>query len=133
MSSAPFLFVYGTLMSICPRSRYSRLLAQEAELVGSALIPGRLYAWKRHPALRPAQSAADQAAGELYRLPRPSKTLAVLDSYEGTDYIRVRTRATLASGRSVQCWTYVYVHAMPRARQIPSGEWRPGESGYLRG
>ncbi|MEI9813390.1 MAG: gamma-glutamylcyclotransferase family protein [Acidobacteriota bacterium] len=71
MSSAPHLFVYGTLQSWCLNNRYARYLASQADLVGPARIQGRLYALKRYPGLRPPLNPGEWAVGEIYRLRQP--------------------------------------------------------------
>lgn len=123
MSSAPFLFVYGTLLSAAAKNRYSRYLSARADLVGRALLPGRLYGLKRYPCMRPPQTEDDWIAGEIFRLRTPNQTLTVLDDYEGPDYRRVRRWATREDGRAVSCWVYEFVRPVPWQRRIPSGSW----------
>lgn len=123
MSSAQYLFVYGTLQSSFTKNRYARYLAQNADLIGPARIPGRLYALKRYPGLRPPQSDEDWVWGEVYRLRVPVPTLRVLDAYEGGDYRRVRRLATLAKGGEVRCWVYVFWMPLARYRRVDSGAW----------
>jgi gamma-glutamylcyclotransferase (GGCT)/AIG2-like uncharacterized protein YtfP len=127
MSSGPYLFVYGTLQSSFTKNRFSRYLAQNGDLIGRALIPGRLYALTRYPGLRPPQSDEDWAAGEVYRLRCPVQTLQTLDAYEASDYRRVRRLATLEDGRAVRCWVYMFWTPLPRHRRIASGTWRASE------
>ena len=124
MSSQPHLFVYGTLQSGFKKNRYARYLAQNADLVGPARIPGRLYALKRYPGLRPPQSDDDWVTGELYRLRTPVPTLRTLDAYEATEYRRVRRLTTLEDGRQVRCWTYIFWQPLPRHRRVEAGTWR---------
>lgn len=123
MSSRPYLFVYGTLQSRFAKNRYARYLAQNADLVGPARVPGRLYALKRYPSLRPPQSEEDSVSGEVYRLRVPVPTLRVLDAYEASDYRRVRRLATLEDGRQVRCWVYVFWRPLARHRRVESGAW----------
>jgi gamma-glutamylcyclotransferase (GGCT)/AIG2-like uncharacterized protein YtfP len=123
-SSHPYLFVYGTLQSSFTKNRFSRYLAQNADIIGRALMPGRLYGLKRYPGLRPPQSDEDWVAGEVYHLRRPVPTLATLDKYEASDYRRVRHLATLEGGHTVPCWVYVFWTPLPRHRRIASGIWR---------
>jgi len=123
VSSACFLFVYGTLQSTFTRNRFARRLKREGILLGKAKIPGRLYGLKRYPCLRPAQAAEDWVHGEVYRLPRPKATLAVLDAYEASDYRRVRRTVTLDDSRQIRCWVYLFSKAVPRHRRVASGRW----------
>ncbi len=124
MSSTQFLFVYGTLQSSLTKNRYARYLGQNADLVATARSPGRLYALKRYPGLRPPQSEEDWVHGELYRLRVPVLTLRVLDAYEASDYRRVRRLATLADGTRLRCWVYVFWKPLARHRRVESGVWR---------
>ena len=125
MSSRPYLFVYGTLQSGFTKNRFSRYLAQNADLIGRALMPGRLFELKRYPGLRPPQSEDDWVSGEVYRLRHPVPTLQTLDAYEASDYRRVRRLATLEGGRTVRCWVYVFWKPLARHRRVLSGSWRP--------
>ena len=125
MSSACFLFVYGTLQSAFKRNRFARRLQREGILMGRARIPGRLYGLKRYPGLRPAQTAEDWVHGEVYRLPRPEGTLAVLDAYEASDYRRVLRRVTLEDSQQIRCWVYLFSKPLPRHRRVASGQWMP--------
>jgi gamma-glutamylcyclotransferase (GGCT)/AIG2-like uncharacterized protein YtfP len=123
MSSDPYLFAYGTLQSSFTKNRYSRYLAQNADLIGRALMPGRLYGLRRYPGLRPPQSDDDWVAGEVYRLRRPVPTLQTLDAYEASDYRRVRRLATLEDGHTARCWVYIFWKPLPRHRRVESGAW----------
>lgn len=123
MSSAPYLFVYGTLRSSFTKNKYARYLVQNADLIGQARIPGRLYALKRYPGLRPPQSEDDWVSGEVYRLRHPVPTLQTLDAYEASDYRRVRHLATLDNGQTVRCWVYIFWKPLPRHRRVVSGRW----------
>jgi len=122
-SGTPCLFVYGTLQSNCRKNRFSRYLADNADLVGRARMKGRLYGLKRYPCLRPPQSDEDWVTGEVYRLRQPVPTLRTLDAYEASDYRRVRQLATLEDGREVRCWVYLFSRPLPRNRRILSGTW----------
>jgi gamma-glutamylcyclotransferase (GGCT)/AIG2-like uncharacterized protein YtfP len=123
MSSAQHLFVYGTLKSGFHKNPFARYLARNADLVGQASIPGRLYGLKRYPGLRPPQVEDDRASGEVYRLHRPVPTLKNLDAYEGSDYRRVCGLAKLEDGREARCWVYLFRRPLPRHRRIQSGAW----------
>ena len=121
MSSQPYLFVYGTLKS-CFRNRYARQLRREATLMGRATMPGRLYRVRWYPGMRPPRASGEVVMGELYRLRKPSKMLEVLDEYE-ENYRRELRRATLANGRTRQCWVYMYRFPLLERRRVASGEW----------
>jgi gamma-glutamylcyclotransferase (GGCT)/AIG2-like uncharacterized protein YtfP len=123
VSSARFLFVYGTLQSAFTRNRFARRLKREGTLIGKAKIRGRLYALKRYPGLRPPQNSQDWVEGEVFRLPRPAGTLAALDAYEAAEYRRVLRTVTLEDSRQVRCWVYLFSKPLPRHRRVPSGKW----------
>jgi gamma-glutamylcyclotransferase (GGCT)/AIG2-like uncharacterized protein YtfP len=129
VSSAPLLFVYGTLKRSFPKNRHSSYLSREADFIGNALILGRLYGLKRYPGLRPALPGEDQwVAGEVFRLRRPETTLARLDAYEADEYRRVRRLVLLEDGREVPCWVYVFWQTLPRHRRVMDGVWENRES-----
>jgi gamma-glutamylcyclotransferase (GGCT)/AIG2-like uncharacterized protein YtfP len=123
VSSEPHLFVYGTLKSSFVRNRFSRYLAANAQLVGTAKMRGRLYRLKRYPGMRLPLSGEDWVIGEIYRLRKPVATLATLDAYEDREYRRLRREAWLEDGTRVKCWVYVWGKALARARRVASGEW----------
>jgi len=117
------LFVYGTLKSTF-RNRYARRLRKEARLLGRAHMPGRLYRIHWYPGMRKPIDPNDLVTGELYRLLQPSKTLEVLDGYEGKhDYRRELHGATLENGRTIQAWVYMYLQRRPEDCRVFSGEW----------
>ncbi len=123
MSSTPYLFVYGTLLRSQGRNRFSRYLAKNADLIGRASMPGRLYGLKRYPGLRPPQQEGDVVTGEVYRLRHTAPTLRTLDAYEASDYRRVPRSAIVEDAGSLRCWVYMYWHPLPRHRRIDSGMW----------
>jgi gamma-glutamylcyclotransferase (GGCT)/AIG2-like uncharacterized protein YtfP len=124
VSSARFLFVYGSLQSAFTRNPFARRLQREGILIGRAMIPGRLYGLKRYPALRRAQTSEDWVQGELYRLLQPEVTLAALDAYEASEYRRVLGTVTLGDSRRVRCWVYLFSKPLPRHRRVASGRWK---------
>ena len=89
------LFVYGTLRSEFD-NRYARLLRKEATFLRRASIPGSIYRVEHYPAFRPHPEGAVQ--GELYRLHTPEVTLAVLDEYEGEEFLSRATAPILRAG-----------------------------------
>ncbi len=122
MSSHPYLFVYGTLKSGFT-NRFALRLRREAQLLGRARMPGRLYRIRWYPGMRPPRDSDDLVTGELYKLRQPSKTLAALDEYE-EQYHRELHRATLESGRAFLAWVYMYSQPRPEDCYIVSGEWQ---------
>ena len=126
------LFVYGTLMSGCPRHY---LLAAWADLdsLVEAQTPGLLYnSWKGFPCMIPDVTGRQIVNGELYTLKDPKKAFEVLDIVEtarryattGAFFRRAIIQARRADGEPCLAWTYfvdMSVEVMPR---IPSGSWR---------
>ena len=77
-----------------------------------------------YPGMRKPIDPNDLVTGELYRLLQPSKTLEVLDGYEGKhDYRRELHGATLENGRKIQAWVYMYLQRRPEDCRVFSGEW----------
>lgn len=119
------LFVYGSLLPGLP---LHPLLASAIPL-GPGSIQGRLYDLGDYPG---AVGAADgRVHGEAYRLRDPG-LLALLDDEEGYDpaneagslFLRRRIPVTLADGRVVMAWVYLYAGPLERVVPIPSGDYR---------
>ncbi|MBM4442994.1 MAG: gamma-glutamylcyclotransferase [Candidatus Rokubacteria bacterium] len=99
--------------------RAHRLLAGRATFVGEGTVPGILLDLGRYPGL---VAGRGRVQGEVWRLDAP-EVLRTLDDYEGYNFERRTTTATLASGRRVRAWLYRY--RGPRTREpIPQGNWR---------
>ena len=115
------LFVYGTLKSNQPANHY----LTGARFVATATAGPfyRLYDMGWHPALRPSQGYEEWVWGEVYALRSPDRVLEALDAYEGRDFRRVMTRASLENGPAVMAWVYEYLRAVPSQRVISSGDW----------
>lgn len=120
------LFVYGSLLPGLP---LHPLLASAIPL-GPGRIQGRLYDLGEYPG---AVEVPDGTIhGEAYRLPEPGRLLARLDVEEGYDpaneagslFRRRRIPVTLADGRVVTAWVYLYAGPLERVVPIPSGDYR---------
>lgn len=126
------LFVYGTLMSGCPRHY---LLAAWADLDSrvEAQAHGLLYnSWKGFPCMIPDVTGRQIVNGELYKLQDSKKAFEILDIIEtarryattGTFFRRAIIQTRRADATPCLAWTYfvdMSVEGMPR---IPSGSWR---------
>ena len=122
-AGARYLFVYGTLRSAF-RNPYARLLAQQAVLVGTAHLPGRLYRLGKYPGLLAPGTSKDWVAGELYRLPTAfSALLWMLDQYEGPTFERVLAVAHRGGRSPVKTWVYLYRQRVSEAQRIVSGDY----------
>ena len=111
------LFVYGTLRSGFDNP-YARMLRNEADLVGSAVVRGSIFSIAAYPGYR--REPEGIVHGELWRLREPEKTFASLDDYEGPQYSRVRVRLESPPG---EAWIYLYAGEVAADRRIPSGDF----------
>jgi gamma-glutamylcyclotransferase (GGCT)/AIG2-like uncharacterized protein YtfP len=126
------LFVYGTLMSHTDTPKARQLMA-EADSLGPATIAGRLYRVDWYPGLVAGEGLVH---GEVVRLRTPVPSLVWLDAYEGivpgddqnnrNEYARVRRPVTLADGRVVEAWVYLYLRDLSAATPVADGRW-PGK------
>lgn len=126
------LFVYGTLMSHTDTPKARQLMA-EADSLGPATIAGRLYRVDWYPGLVAGEGLVH---GEVFRLRTLVPSLVWLDAYEGivpgddqnnrNEYARVRRPVTLADGRVVEAWVYLYLRDLRAATPVADGRW-PGK------
>ena len=95
---------------------------------------GELFDLGQFPGTRRTRSDGRHVQGELYRLPRISKALLVLDKIEGfcTDspdsslFVRKTTEVSLPNGERVSAWVYWLHRWKGPMRRIPSGDYRRG-------
>jgi gamma-glutamylcyclotransferase (GGCT)/AIG2-like uncharacterized protein YtfP len=124
------LFVYGTLMRGFDHPM-ARLLAANADFLGSATCGGRLFLVKNYPGLLLSESASDIVHGELFRLRVPDELLREFDMYEAcgegfpepTEYLRRLIDVTLADGATGEAWTYIYNWPVTDLPCIESGRF----------
>ena len=124
------LFVYGTLMRGFDHPM-ARLLAANADFLGSATCGGRLFLVKNYPGLLLSESASDIVHGELFRLRVPDELLREFDMYEAcgegfrppTEYVRQMLQVTFADGSASEAWTYVYNWPVAKLTRIASGRF----------
>ncbi|MDB5619449.1 gamma-glutamylcyclotransferase family protein [Tardiphaga sp.] len=124
------VFVYGTLMHGFDHPM-STLLSAGAEFLGEATCRGRLYMVAHYPGLLHSDDAADRVFGEVYRLRRVDEMLAALDDYESvgpgyeapTLYLREKLPVTLADGRVIEAWSYIYNRPVDERKRIASGKF----------
>ncbi|MGY4154949.1 gamma-glutamylcyclotransferase (GGCT)/AIG2-like uncharacterized protein YtfP [Bradyrhizobium sp. USDA 4461] len=128
--TSDLLFVYGTLMRGFDHPM-AKLLAGNAEFLGSAQCRGRLYLVKHYPGLVVSDDAADIVHGELFRLREPEAMLREFDMYEAcgdgfpppTEYLRELLTVTLADGSVREAWTYLYNWPVVELPRIASGKF----------
>lgn len=129
-----FLFAYGTLMSaataVLGRQQRVRLLREAAQL-GPATTAGRLYDLGRYPGMVMPPPAGHIVHGEAFELTDPALSLPWLDAYEGItparsrpcEYARVECPVSLANGRAITAFVYVYQGDTSAAVVVPDGRW----------
>ncbi|MFT4275130.1 MAG: gamma-glutamylcyclotransferase family protein [Rhodopseudomonas sp.] len=125
------LFVYGTLMRGYDHPM-ARLLSSNAEFLGTASIPGRLYLMRHYPALVPSEDPDEHVHGEVFRLHRVDEVLAQLDDYEGcgpsdqrSEYRREISQVTLDGGTELDAFVYYFNWDVARLPRIVSGRFQP--------
>ncbi|MCG6207954.1 gamma-glutamylcyclotransferase [Rhodopseudomonas sp. HC1] len=129
------LFVYGTLMRGYDHPM-ARLLSDNADYLGAATMPGRLYQVRHYPGLIAATAASDLVFGDVFRLHRPAELLVQLDDYEGcgdgrdqpAQYRREVARVTLAAcgegePGELEAFVYIYNLDVTQLRHIASGRF----------
>lgn len=124
------LFVYGTLMRGYDHPM-ARLLEANADFLGEAQCPGRLYLVRHYPGLVDSNDPADRVHGQLYRLHRPRELLMKLDDYEGcgpdapppAEYRREPRPITTADGTTQQAWVYLYTWPLDDTPRIWDGRF----------
>lgn len=124
------LFVYGTLMRGYDHPM-AKLLAANADFLGSAACAGRLYLVKHYPGLVLSDDPAELVHGDLFRLRARDELLRELDIYEAcgdgfpepTEYVRRMITVALEGGESSKAWTYVYNWPVTDLPRISSGRF----------
>jgi gamma-glutamylcyclotransferase (GGCT)/AIG2-like uncharacterized protein YtfP len=113
------LFVYGTLRT---GQAARSLIADHVARWVPATSTGALVAFPDYPGL--LDEGATTIQGELVWLTELAAAFALLDAYEGDDFIRILKRVTIAPGEE---WAWCYVLADPRlasdGHPVPHGDW----------
>jgi len=125
-----YLFVYGTLRKDVG-SEMNQLLARYSSFAGEASYQGRLYRIDHYPGVTPSDNSVHQVKGEVYCLDEPELVLSQVDRYEEcgpefpepTEYIREKQEVTLANGRKVIAWVYIYNRPVENFPLISSGDF----------
>lgn len=114
------LFAYGTLRS---GQTARSMIADHVRSHEPATTAGVLIAFPDYPGL--IDAATGTVTGELVTLTELAAAFALLDAYEGDDFIRVLKRVQKADG--TDDWAWCYVLADPRlaevGTEIPHGDW----------
>lgn len=130
MQGSDRLFVYGTLMRGFDHPM-ARLLAANADFLGTASCRGRLYLVRHYPGLVLSDDPADIVHGELFALREVEALLRELDMYEAcgegfeapTEYIRQMLPVTRDDGSAREAWTYIYNWPVTELPLIASGRF----------
>ena len=116
------IFVYGTLLT---GQTMRSLIADHVAGCEPATMLGRIYAMPDGYPGMVDDDAKTTIVGEIVTLDDLAAAFALLDAYEGDDFIRVLKAAKLADGGDT--WAWVYVLADPafaaNGELIPSGNW----------
>jgi gamma-glutamylcyclotransferase (GGCT)/AIG2-like uncharacterized protein YtfP len=109
------LFVYGTLKAGLAPSEMS-LIVEKLRPIANATVRGLLYDLGEYPGAILNPDSERNITGLVLELPDDPDVLVQLDQYEQFDpdsphtslFLRVRTSALLETGRTLECWVYVY-------------------------
>jgi gamma-glutamylcyclotransferase (GGCT)/AIG2-like uncharacterized protein YtfP len=121
-----YLFAYGTLIPGC-EPKAMNAVCSRLTVVGEGTVRGTLYDLGAFPGVIEGDGIVH---GIVLRV--PPHAWPAMDAYEGCPitggdeglFRRVMTRATLADGRAVDCWVYVYALDVRGRHSVPSGDWR---------
>jgi gamma-glutamylcyclotransferase (GGCT)/AIG2-like uncharacterized protein YtfP len=115
------LFCYGTL---CVPEIMRQIVGREIPAVPAVLDDYACYLMRNQHYPAAASAAGSSITGLLYSGLTP-RELALLDSYEGTEYRRLRVSVTTDEGRQAQAW--VYVLRSQHAALLTDQAWSPDE------
>lgn len=115
------LFVYGTLRD---GQTARSLVANQITGASPATTEGSLYAFPMgYPGF--VETGEGIVRGEVLWLIELAATFALLDAYEGTDFVRMVRKVTLDTGEVI--WAWIYVLSDPAAvklgTRIEDGDW----------
>jgi pyruvate carboxylase len=125
-----YLFVYGTLRR-GGGSPFSKLLSEQADLVGLGAFQGRLYDLGEYPGVVLSSNPADVVIGEIYALRNNSSVLVILDKYEDylpdqpeqSLYLRQLASISARENKTLQAWIYLYNGSINGCKQITPGDY----------
>ena len=123
------VFLYGTLI---PGQEPAEMtpVVRRLRRMGPARVKGRLYDFGEYPGAILDDSSDSSIAGQVFEVP-DKDLLTSLDDYErfdpedraGSLFLRVRCPVTLADGRKLECWIYVYDGDPGRAPVVAGGDY----------
>jgi len=112
--------VYGTLRS---GQTARSLIVPHVVRFEPATIRGQIYAFPMgYPGLIDGDG---DVKGELMWLSDLAAAFALLDAYEGTDFVRILKPVRRADGGEEPAWVYILAdsNAVRLAEHIPDGDW----------
>lgn len=114
------LFVYGTLRAGQPARS---LIADHVARSAPATSTGALIAFEDYPGV--VEEVQGTVAGELVWLTDLAAAFALLDAYEGDDFVRILKRCRLEDGAEEWAWCYVLADQRLAAAgtPVPHGDW----------
>ena len=113
--------------------RLHPFLQGQADYLGAAAMPGRLFGLENYPAAVIGHANSPQRVlGEAYRLHDSKWLLQILDEYEECaphfpaphEYRRHKTTITLSDKRSLRAWVYLYNRPLAGLEPIVGGDYR---------
>lgn len=129
MTSAEFIFVYGTLRKNVLPAKHE-LLTRYCNYFSNGYLQGILYEISGYPGAIESGNPADKVVGEIYTVNNKS-VLSLLDEYEQCssqfpaphEYVRKKLPIFLATGNFISAWVYVYNHGTSHLTRITSGDY----------
>ncbi len=121
------LFVYGTLRD---GQAARSMIENYVKSARPARISGAVYAFPDgYPGV--LEDERGTVKGEVVKLTDLSAAFALLDAYEGSDFIRVLKVATCEDGDETYAWCYVLADEgmVAEATRVDSGDWVEFEKG----
>ncbi|MEZ4987785.1 MAG: gamma-glutamylcyclotransferase family protein [Saprospiraceae bacterium] len=118
------LFVYGSLLSNVP-SVQSRNLHQQASLVASVRVPGKLYNLGYYPGFVYDPNATTWVKGEVLDISGASSDLLeILDEYEGVHLPHSEyERRLIPIDAFPEVWAYIFIQPTDALLPIPSEDY----------
>lgn len=109
----------------------SRFLCLNSNVLGKAYIHGKLYKISWFPGVLLSNDVSEKVYGTLFKLNSVSKTLKVLDDYEGFNesnineslFKREITTVFLENGNTINAWVYLYNQNIENKQRILSGDF----------
>ena len=127
----PRLFLYGSLLTGTPDRRLNKRVRRLLRRARHAVIQARLYNLGRYPGVVASPAKAERVYGRVIAVNSPH-LLRRLDRYEdfipgqpaSSEFVRVLMPAQLLpSGKSVDCWVYIYNRDLRGKQRIISGDY----------